>query len=365
MDNVILINIEPEQQLEINNYIIKPEIPLPILQEEVNGIVQDKELPWPAFVRGIIHVLAESPDFIHVDEYKAFLYAYSQDIEATLLAEGAHLASEGKLDTAIVIFKGLTNLNPELDEARFNLGLTYRDLAVKSIKNNPDQGHYFTNLAIDNLEVLNNKNSVSPLVYYNLGFLYRQKGMLSQAKEAWEKAVEFGLDADRSAELAKLIHELDRLDIVEAQFENDVNAINQGRFKDGITLLQPLAKRYPHWWQISFNLGLAYRNLEDYERAMLIFEKIAELNPAMPEVYSQIGLCLFALGQMEEAENSLRQALSLIPDDTGYLGNLGLVYLRQQRFEEAAEILYKALAITPEDALIQHYLKDLPKQFQR
>ncbi len=365
MDNLVFINIQPGQELELNNYRITSELPLPMLQEELDRLMKDKEIPWPAFVRGIIHVLAKVPNYPYAGEYKKLLYEFNPQIEEILLQEGAHLAGEGKLDVARVIFQGLANLNPGLAEAWFNLGLCYQELAARSFQGNAEQGQHYLEQAIETFEFLIGQENASPMAYYNLGFLYRQKGRLSQAKEAWEKAVELGIDEERKVELEGLINELDRLDIVEAQFESGTNAINRGKFKEGIILLQPLAKRYPHWWQVSFNLGVAYHNMGDYEKAKDIFKKVAELNPAIPEVHSQIGLCCFALGQMEEAEDALRKAIGLSNEDSGLLGNLGLVYLRQERFEEAAEVFYQALKLAPEDALIQHYIKELPDQYRR
>jgi tetratricopeptide (TPR) repeat protein len=250
-------------------------------------------------------------------------------------------------------------------EAKYNLGLAFQDLSAQNVKQNPEQAHSYATLAIEAFEAITTTGNAGPLVYYNLGFLYRQRGLLAQAKEVWEKAIDLGLDQDRSTELSKLIHELDRLDIVEAQFENGVTAINEGRFKVGITLLEPLAKRYPHWWQVSFQLGMAYRNIEDYEKAIEIFDKTINSNPAMPEVYSQKGLCKYALGKMDEAETLLHKALSLNPEDAGYLGNLGLVYLRQKRYQEAADTFYQAKQKSPDDALILHYIQELPREYQR
>lgn len=365
MDNLVFVNIQPGQELELNNYRITSELPLPMLQEEVERLMKDKEIPWPAFVRGIVHLLAVKPNYPHAEEYKKLLYEFNPQIEELLVREGAQLAGEGKLDVARVIFRGLINLNPGIPEAWFNLGLCCQELAARSFQENAEQGQDYLDQAIEAFEFLAGQENGSPVAYYNLGFLYRRKGRLSHAKEAWEKAVELGIEEERKTELEGLIEELDRLEIVEAQFESGVNAINRGKFKEGIILLQPLAKRYPHWWQVSFNLGVAYHNMGDYEKAKEIFKKVAELNPAIPEVHNQLGLCYFALGQLQEAEDALRKAISLGNEDSGLLGNLGLIYMRRKRFGEAAEVFYQARELAPEDALIQHYIDELPAEYRR
>lgn len=365
MEDLVFVQLGQGQELEINNYRITSQLPLPMLQKELDRLVKEKEIPWPAFVRGIIHVLAKEPNYAHVDEYKKLLYEFNPQIEDLLIGEGAHLAGEGQLDVARIIFQGLANLNPELPEAWFNLGLCNQELSTRIMQDNPEQGQHYLDRAIESFDVLLKQGKASPLAYYNLGFLYRQKGMLSQAKEAWETAVEQGIDDGRKTELEGLILELDRLDIVEAQLTSGSNAITHGKFKEAVILLQPLAKRYPYWWQVSFNLAVAYHNLGDFTKAKEVLTKVAELNPNLPEIQNQLGLTCFALGQMEQAENALLKAISLNDQDYGLQINLSRIYLRQKRFEQAAEVLYKIQELAPEDPLLQQYIDEIPKDFQR
>jgi tetratricopeptide (TPR) repeat protein len=121
------------------------------------------------------------------------------------------------------------------------------------------------------------------------------------------------------------------LDIAETQFNSGVKAINHGKFREAIILLQPLAKRYPNWWQAAFNLSVAYFHLDENTKAKEILTKVAELHPDLPEVFCQQGLC----------------------------------YLKQGETEQAAKAFYRARELAPENTTIQQVIAELPKEFQR
>lgn len=331
MDELVFVHLEGQKEVEINNYRINPEIPLPMLKQEFDKLVKDKEIPWPAFVRGIIYVFAKQPNYPHITEYKKLLYQFNPQIENLLLGEGSHLAETRQLDLARVIFQGLVNLNPELSEAWFNLGMCYQELSAQNFKSNVEQGQFFLNSAIETFESLVSQGKASANVYYNLGFLYRQNGRFAQAKEAWETAIELGVDEKRKVELTGLIVELDRLDIAETQFNSGVKAINNGKFREATILLQPLAKRYPNWWQVAFHLSVACFHMEENTKAKEILTKVAELHPDLPEVFYQLGLC----------------------------------YLKQDQTEQAVEAFYRARELAPENTIIQQVIAELPKEFQR
>lgn len=365
MDDVVFVHLQPAEELDIGSYKITSELPLPVLKEELERIVKLKEIPWPAFVRGIIHVFAYDPKFVYAEEYRRLIYSHEPKIEEILLREGAQLAKNKHLALAYVIFKGLSNLNPDFPAALFNLALCYRDLSIHFQDKDLKKSASFLTEAIEALEKIVAQGKDTALIHYNLGYLYRQIGNFSMAKEAWEKAIAMGIEEQFAEELAALINDLDRLDIVEAQFGAGTNALENGRYKEAVTLLKPLAKRYPHWWQASFNLGLAYRGLDDLTKAIEALGEAAMMNGAWPEVHSQIGLCHFAQGDFEKAEKALWRAVSLKPEDNGLLTNLGLVFLKQERFNQAADVLYQAQAIAPADPITQHYIKQLPSAFQR
>ncbi|HEX3032332.1 MAG TPA: tetratricopeptide repeat protein [Bacillota bacterium] len=364
MDELVFVNLQPGQQLKLNDYIVKWDLPLPMLEAELDRTIKNKEIPWSSFIRGIVHVLALKPEFNHVGEYKKMLYAFDPKIEALLLQEGAQLAGEGNLETALVIFQGLTNLNPKLGEAWFNLGLCYQEKASKE-ESEGKASVEFCEKGIHAFEQANLQGTPMAEAYYNMGFLYRKIGRLSDAKDAWTEAIALGIDQNRKEELEVLTHEMDRVEIAEVQFESGVNALNKGNFKEASKLLKPLSIKYPHWWQAAFNLGLAYQNMGQYEDALQVFSNVAAVNPAMPEVHSQRALCLFSLGNLNEAESAMRDALVLRPEDSGFLCNLALIYRRQKRQSEAAELLYQALEKNPEDQLVKHYIEELPAEFKR
>lgn len=91
---------------------------------------------------------------------------------------------------------------------------------------------------------------------------------------------------------------------------------------------------------------------QQYENAILWFEKLLELRESSAFVHEKLSLCYFQLLEYEKAIEHREEALKLIPNDATTIYVLGTYYDRVGDFKKAEEYLWKALALldTPLDA---------------
>jgi len=70
-------------------------------------------------------------------------------------------------------------------------------------------------------------------------------------------------------------------------------------------------------------LGLAHHHLNEFDEALLYYEKSLTLKPDFHIVWANIGAVYLALGLTTNAVNSFQRALEHTPNDVGVLNNYG------------------------------------------
>ena len=150
-------------------------------------------------------------------------------------------------------------------------------------------------LAIDYLKKANIWNYNT---YFYLGFSYFQQREYLKAQDALEKALSLNPPLEDKLSIA--------LYLATAYRELQV-------FEKAIVLLQELVKVAPEVREIYNLMGICYFKIQHYQEASECFEKAISLAPDSAIDYANLGLCLKALGEKEQAKFYCQRALSLDP----------------------------------------------------
>jgi uncharacterized protein (AIM24 family) len=89
-------------------------------------------------------------------------------------------------------------------------------------------------------------------------------------------------------------------------------------------------------------LGLACFRLEDYDRALGIYQDLVTKQPYDASLRLNLGLVHLKIGQVEQAIEELDQARTMDPKQTRTVGYLGLAYARKGEFGKAREAFLAA-----------------------
>jgi tetratricopeptide (TPR) repeat protein len=106
-------------------------------------------------------------------------------------------------------------------------------------------------------------------------------------------------------------------------------------------------KFYPKSVEAHYNLGLAYVQAGETDKALEAFQKAIELRPDLIEAYINMGGVYFQQGKLEESIRANQQALELRPDALQAHSNLAFAYLQKADWEAAIEAAERALEIDP------------------
>ncbi len=101
---------------------------------------------------------------------------------------------------------------------------------------------------------------------------------------------------------------------------------------------------------VYFEIGTVLQDLEQYEEAILNYDKSIKLNIEYPEALLNKGICLRKIGKINEAILSIKNALEINPSFTEGYSSLGFAQSELKQYEEALNSLNQAIAINPNHA---------------
>lgn len=125
-----------------------------------------------------------------------------------------------------------------------------------------------------------------------------------------------------------------------------------GAWKDEISLWQDAARQAPLMPEAHYNLGYAYHQQGDLDRARLAYEKAVALSPAYVRAQVNLGAIYREQGALAKAEAAFRQALAAEPGQVEALNNLGLIHAGRGQYAEAINLYRQALHQAPGQAEI-------------
>lgn len=100
---------------------------------------------------------------------------------------------------------------------------------------------------------------------------------------------------------------------VQEDFAAAVRLMQAERYAEGIAMLEHVTARAPEITAGHIDLGIAYRQVDEMEKAEASLQRALELNPQHPVAYNELGLLYRKSGRFEEAKSSYEKALALQP----------------------------------------------------
>jgi ribosomal protein S12 methylthiotransferase accessory factor len=130
-----------------------------------------------------------------------------------------------------------------------------------------------------------------------------------------------------------------------AAFEDTAWSINQ---------LTRMDRLLPDKYYIKFFLGLAHISRQDPQRAMSYLEEALKLDPKaedMPSIYCYMGICLRDMEQYEKAISVLEKGAEIDCERTDIHNLMGFCYFKLKEHAKAIEAFHKVLELNPASAI--------------
>ncbi len=281
-----------------------------------------------------------------------FCYAANgQENPERILQQAIAFHQAGQAERAIPQYRAYLKLRPDAVDARSNLGVAlastgrYQEAIVEyreALKRRPDDPHIRVNLA---------------LAYYKPGRIAEAAALFSElhVEQPADRQILLLL-ADcwlRQGEDQKVI---DLLTPVDERDQSDLAIA----YLLGTALLRDrqVARGQQIVNRILSNgdsaeahllLGTARLNAMEYEAAIADFQKAAQLDPHLPEVYSYLGRAHIQTGDTAAARLEFQKELEENPNDFESNLNLGALLRLDQDYAGARRLLDRALRVRPGD----------------
>ncbi len=115
----------------------------------------------------------------------------------------------------------------------------------------------------------------------------------------------------------------------------------------------------PAAWFVYYTRGITFHKLDNWDAAEADFRKALELRPGQAQILNYLGYSLVERGEkLEEALEMIRAAVIAEPQNGAIVDSLGWVYFRLGRHQEAVVQLERAAALEPVDSEINDHLGD-------
>lgn len=136
--------------------------------------------------------------------------------------------------------------------------------------------------------------------------------------------------------------------------------MEQKQIQKGYDLLDAALVRFPDNVQIYFEYGLLLEQDGAQQQAIVLMEKILELEPDHAEALNYLGYTWADNNiNLEKALEYVQKSMRLKPGNGYILDSLGWVYFRMGKLDLATEKILKALELEPDDPNIHEHLGDI------
>lgn len=140
-----------------------------------------------------------------------------------------------------------------------------------------------------------------------------------------------------------------------------VQTINRNsQWRDPITFYNQTLKYSPNSYRLINNLGMAYADTRQNDKAIETYEKAITIDPNNPVSYHNLGNTYISIGQKEKALEQFQKALSLDPKFVFTYGQIINIYLQDKDYANARIWLNKLLEVQPSNEQAKYILQQLP-----
>jgi len=244
------------------------------------------------------------------------------------LNRGRVLADQGRIDEAIADYSQALRLDPDFDEAHYNLGYALAG-----------QGRIDEAMA-QYSEALRLKPDYAK-AHINLGAALASQGRIDEAIAHYSQALRI------------------QPDFPEAHNNLGVALGRQGKTDEAGAQFAEAVRIKPDFLEARLNLGRALMMQGRINEAIAQFSEALRLKPDFPEAHLDLGVALARQGRTDEAMAEYSEALRLRPDYAEAHNNLGRALMMQGRINGAIAQFSEALRIRPDLPEVARLLADL------
>lgn len=323
------------------------ELYLPIspdyITSNINNEIKIKNLPIYYFVEGMFFALGADENLRFNDDYETLL-TYIKDSEVCIKSIISKKINEDKLVDAYLLLKGLYKYTNDLD-------IMKKILMIGENIRKKDGG--FKNILFKDIEYCEDRLLKIPESYLYKAIILKDMGNFKAAKVAINEYIKIGGKVDENIEI--MIDDIKNV----SDYENAVELLKTNPAK-AVEILLNLSEKFEENPLIYYYIGVAYRNLEEYEKAIYYLKESLSKESGMVEVVVELGLNYACINDFETAIKYFKKAFEATKE-VEICTNIIMCYINLNNLEQAKLHLEIAKQINSDDEVVKEIERMIKK----
>lgn len=340
LSNLLFLQMKKERVKAIFNTKVEidKEIYIPIATEDIISKVKDgkdiESIPVAFFIEGMVYVLGADENFIHNDIYKNIIKGTPKALEF-IKGRIAERVKNKKNEDAYIMLKGLLAI--EGSKEVFNKAIILAE-----------------NLRVSNemyieeeLEIIDKAKIIED---YEFPYLY--EAMIKRDKEDYYGAL-FSINnyiSKGGEQTPEILEFKDSLTLVNSY--DKAKKLVYEEPKEALEILLSLLPQLGNNVEIYYYIAIAYRILENYEKAIYYLQESIDIDSSYPEVLNEMGINYACLENFQTAVVYLRKVFEATKS-VEVCTNLIMCYINMKDYKQAKIHIEIAKKIDKEDEIVK------------
>jgi len=332
-----ILFLEIKKNSKINDFVIMDDVYFPVRTNEMIQKVKEKEdfdnIPVNLFIEGMFYVLGADEHFKYNEEYKGIINTVPNSIPFIKGVIFKEIKNEN-YEEAYIILKGLLSLQEDIenydkifilvDKLRLK-NIMFKDEELRLVEKAKKITNYATPYLYESL-VLNSGSK------HDLALLALRNYIIN--------------GGEQTTEVIELKNELETI----TSFQKGKDLVPENP-KAALKILIPLMEQLGDKPDIYYHSAIAYRILQNYEKAIYYLNEAMAIDKDLIEVINEFGINYACLENYEVAIQYFRKAFE-VTKSIEICTNLVMCYLNVKNIEQAKIHLDIAKKIDAKDEIV-------------
>ncbi|MDV4150653.1 tetratricopeptide repeat protein [Clostridium sp. AL.422] len=333
----------------IPNYIsfINKDLYLPISSEYITTNIQDeikiKNLPIFYFIEGMFLAIGADEKLKFIEDYEIIL-SYIKDSDNCIRSIISNKIKDDKLIDGYLLLKGYYRFSKDTDIMKKLL------LVGESIREK-DSG--FKDILLNDIDYCEKHLLKIPEAYLYKALILKDSDDYKASKVAINEFINMG--GKVTEEIKGLIDDINNI----SNYEIAIEHLKDDPVKT-IKMLLELLDNFDNNPLIYYYLGVAYRKLENYEKAIYYLNESIARESGIYEVVVELGINYACINDFEGAIKYFKKAFE-VNKEVEVCTNIVMCYMNLGNYDEAKLHLEIAKKLSPEDEIVMDLEKILNK----